>query len=220
MLGYVRGNKYSLAVDGGNSADHVEKFYGELTESHLRLPDFTVITHWHWDHTFGMHSVSGKTVAAQITNHKLNEVQKWEWTDEAMEGRLRSGEDIEFVDTCIRLEYPDRGKITVVKADIEFRGAMSIDLGGVRCEIREFIAPHSSDSVLINVPEEKAVFIGDANCGDYYHNNGEYDRAKLKEIIETLGKIDAQVVVLGHESPQNLQETINFLQNELKGLAM
>jgi glyoxylase-like metal-dependent hydrolase (beta-lactamase superfamily II) len=173
VLGYIKGDQYSLAVDAGNSSDHVEKFYRELKELELRLPDFTVITHWHWDHTFGMHSVSGKTVAGHLTNEKLSEVQKWEWTDEAMERRLQSGEDIEICDRCIRLEYPDRNKVKVVTADIEFTDVISINLGSVHCEIREFNATHSNDSVLIHVPEERVALIGDAYFGDYYQNKGE-----------------------------------------------
>ena len=75
VLGYVKGDRYSLAVDAGNSPDHVEKSYRALTESNLRLPDFTIVTHWHWGHTFGMHSISGKTVAGHLTNRRLSEVR-------------------------------------------------------------------------------------------------------------------------------------------------
>jgi glyoxylase-like metal-dependent hydrolase (beta-lactamase superfamily II) len=215
VLGYIKGDQYSLAVDAGNSLDHVEKFYRELRELDLRLPDFTVITHWHWDHTFGMHSVSGKTVAGHLTNEKLSEVQKWEWTDEAMERRLQSGEDIEICDRCIRLEYPDRNKVKVVTADIEFTDVISINLGSVHCEIREFNATHSSDSVLIHVPEERVAFIGDADCGDYYQNNGEYDKTRLKEMIQVLENIDIDILVLGHDVPQNKLEVIRYLKIEL-----
>ena len=215
VLGYIKGDKYSLAVDAGNSSDHVEKFYRELREFDLRLPDFTVITHWHWDHTFGMHSVSGKTVAGHLTNGKLSEVKKWEWTDEAMEMRLQSGEDIEICDRCIKLEYPDRNKIKVVRAEIEFTGVISINLGGVHCEIREFNATHSSDSVLIHVPEERAVFIGDADGGDYYQNKGEYDKTRLKEMIKVLEKIDVDIFILGHDMPQTKLEVMSYLKAEL-----
>lgn len=214
-LGYIRGDRYSLAVDAGNSSDHVDKFYRELRELGLRLPDFTVITHWHWDHTFGMHSVSGKTVAGHLTNAKLNEMQKWEWTDEAMEMRLQSGEDIEICDRCIKLEYPDRNKIKIVRAEIEFNGAISIDLGGIHCEIREFIATHSDDSVLVHVPEERVAFIGDAEGTDDYQNQGEYDKTKLKEMIRVLEKIDANIIILGHDGPQSKLETLSYLKDQL-----
>ncbi len=215
VLGYIKGDKYSLAVDAGNSSNHVEKFYGELRRMGLRQPDFSVLTHWHWDHTFGMHSVSGKTVAGHLTNRKLNEVQQWEWTDEAMERRLQSGEDIEICDRCIKLEYTDKGKIKVVTADIEFTGEISINLGGVHCRIKEFDAPHSCDSVLVHVPEERVVFIGDADCADNYQNKGGYDKAKLKEMIRVLESIDAGIIVLGHDVPQTRQETMRYLMEQL-----
>ena len=47
VLGYIRGERYSLAVDAGNSRRHVEKFYAALDAAELRRPDFTVLTHWH-----------------------------------------------------------------------------------------------------------------------------------------------------------------------------
>ncbi|UCB42884.1 MAG: MBL fold metallo-hydrolase [Dehalococcoidales bacterium] len=215
VLGYIKGDKYSLAVDAGNSSDHVEKFYRELRELDLRLPDFTVITHWHWDHTFGMHSVSGKTVAGHLTNRQLGEVQEWEWTDEAMEKRLQSGEDIEICDQCIRLEYPDRNKIKIVRAELEFTGVINIDLGGVHCEIKEFTATHSDDSVLVHVPEERVVFIGDAEGTDDYQNQGEYDKARLKEMIRVLEKIDVDIFVLGHDGPESKLEAMSYLRDEL-----
>jgi glyoxylase-like metal-dependent hydrolase (beta-lactamase superfamily II) len=213
VLGYTRGDILSLAVDAGNSSDHVAKFYRELTESDLRLPDFTVITHWHWDHSFGMHAVSGKTIASYLTNRKLVEVQRWEWTDEAMSKRLKTGEDIEMCDRCIRLEYPDRSKTKVVTADVEFTGAITIDLGGVRCEVKEFISPHSSDSVSVHIPEERIAFIGDAESGDYYQNNGEYDKEKLEELINTLKEIDADIIMPGHDDPQPKEAVMNYLKN-------
>lgn len=215
VLGYIKGDKYSLAVDAGNSSEHVEKFYNALRELDLRLPDFTVVTHWHWDHTFGMHSVSGKTLAGQMTNEKLSEVQKWEWTDEAMKKRLQSGEDIEFCDRCIRLEYPDRSKIKVVRAEIDFTDVINIYLGGIQCKVMEFNTPHSDDSILIHAPEVRVAFIGDADSGDYYQNKGEYDKEKLKEMIKVLEKIDVDIFVPGHGVPQKKLEVIRNLKNEL-----
>ena len=59
MLAYVKGDKFSLAVDAGYSKKHVQDFYRALRSCDLKEPDFTVITHWHYDHTFGL-QCSGK----------------------------------------------------------------------------------------------------------------------------------------------------------------
>ena len=46
-LGYVRGDRWSLAVDAGHSDAHVEEFYDALRRAQLPLPSVTVVTHWH-----------------------------------------------------------------------------------------------------------------------------------------------------------------------------
>ena len=58
-LSYIRGDRWSLAVDAGHSEEHTRAFYRALEEAGLPLPALTVLTHWHWDHTFGMHAVHG-----------------------------------------------------------------------------------------------------------------------------------------------------------------
>ena len=110
-LCYLLGERHSLAVDAGNSPAHVGKFYRALKEQGLPLPDFTVLTHWHWDHTFGLGAVHGVGIASAKTNQKLRQVAAWQWTPQAMEERERRGEDIPFCNEHIRREYPGWGRL-------------------------------------------------------------------------------------------------------------
>jgi glyoxylase-like metal-dependent hydrolase (beta-lactamase superfamily II) len=216
VLGYINGDKYSLAVDAGNSSKHVEKFYKELKNANLRLPDFTVITHWHWDHTFGMHAVTGRTISGRLTNAKLKEVSAWKWSDQDMKERLEAGKSSKLSDRCIKLEYENRENIKVVTSEIEFKGSLKIDLGGIYCEIMEVIAPHTEDAVLIYVPEERTIFVGDADCGDFNNNDGKYDKDKLESYIELIRGIDFNTCVLGHDKPESREEVLKYLEGELK----
>ena len=78
MLAYLKGDTFSLAIDAGYSASHVRDFYEAIESEHFRKPDFTAITHWHYDHTFGMHAISGVSIAHDKTNEFLKEQQKRE----------------------------------------------------------------------------------------------------------------------------------------------
>ena len=71
MLVLLKGDRLALAVDAGASAVHVEEFYAQLDDAGLPRPDLTAITHWHWDHTFGMHRANGLTVACRRTGELL-----------------------------------------------------------------------------------------------------------------------------------------------------
>ncbi len=65
-----------MAVDAGYSFCHVKDFYEAIELNKFRTPDFTVITHWHYDHTFGMHAIKGVSIAHDKTNEFLKEQQK------------------------------------------------------------------------------------------------------------------------------------------------
>ncbi len=216
VLGYIKGDKCSLAIDAGNSKNHVKKLYDEIKRLNMKLPDYTVITHWHWDHTFGMHAADGKTIAGHLTNEKLKEVMQWKWSDEDMERRLKTGEDIEMCDRCIKVEYENRQDIKVVPADMELTGQLNIDLGGIHCIIKEVEATHSNDSVFVYIPEEKVLFVGDADCEDFYNNNGKYDEKKLKNLINLLEGIDFNTYVLGHDEPKTKEEALTYLKEKLE----
>ncbi|WP_236896512.1 MBL fold metallo-hydrolase [Clostridium beijerinckii] len=215
VLGYIKGDKYSLMVDAGNSQKHVKKFNSSIEKLNLRLPDYVAITHWHWDHTYGMHAVTGKTIACEITNEQLNVMSKWQWTDDAMKNRLLTGEDIEFADTNIRKEYEGLQGIKVVPADIVFKNDLEIDLGGLTVILKNVISPHSQDSVIVYVPEEKVVFIGDAYGMDYY-NNCEYDPSKLESFINVLKNLEFDICFSGHSSAINKTEIIEYLNSQHK----
>lgn len=155
-LGYIQGDKISLAVDAGHSSSHVEDFYSELEKAGLPLPGITVITHWHWDHTYGMHAVKGKTLARPETNEILSRIQAEMDSDP---GKVK-----EFLtsDPTIRREYAGGVPVKVVPADEEVTEDCSIDLGGVTARLIRSESPHTDDSLLVFVPEDKVLYVGDA----------------------------------------------------------
>ena len=59
ILGYIQGDRYTLAVDAGHSSLHLQAFYEALQKADKPLPDYTVLTHWHWDHSFALPWIHG-----------------------------------------------------------------------------------------------------------------------------------------------------------------
>ena len=154
-LGYILGSGMALAVDAGHSSSHVEEFYDAIREEGLPLPELTVITHWHWDHTYGMHAVNGKTLARPETNARLLEIKR--------EMDSNPGKIQEFInsDPTIRREYAGGVPVVVVPADEIVREDRTIDLGGVKVKIMLSASPHTDDALLVYVPEDRVLFVGD-----------------------------------------------------------
>ena len=214
-LGYIKGDNYSIMVDAGASYKHVNSYNKALNELNFEMPSFTIITHWHWDHTFGMNALNSKTIVHKNTNEKLEEMSKWSWTTNDMDYRLKNNIDIPFAHDNILKEFNDLSEIKILKGDIEFENNLKFDLGNLVVEVFYTQAPHSNDSVLIYIPKDKVLFLGDCISKDYY-NNMYYDLEKLNILIKKLEKIDFKIGILGHNDPIEKEKLINILKSFLK----
>lgn len=217
-LYYIYGEKHCLAIDAGSSKAHVEAFYKAIEERGFPKPSYTVLTHWHWDHTFGLHAVEGQTIASAKTNQKLRQAKTWKWTIEDMQKREKTGEDIAFCNQCIQKVYKDLSEIKVVTANIEVENKMTIDLGGVTCQIAQHDATHSRDSLFLYFPEERAFAVGDADSEDHYENDGKYDKTRLIELIAYIKQFEFDHYLLGHDEPDTKEGALNYLTEQLEKL--
>lgn len=210
-IGLIMGEKYTLLYDAGNSAVHVELLKAELAEQGLPSPDFVVLSHWHWDHSFGAHAWGIPVIAGRMTNEKLQEVSLWKWDDQSMNERVEKKQDIVFCNEIIKREYPDRSQIKVTTADIVFEGNMTIDLGGgIVCELLHAKGPHAADSVICQVPSEKFLFLGDSNGKDLYGKPWHFDIEHEEDMVPNMMKIpyDRELV----EAYIELLEPLEFTQ--------
>lgn len=208
MLVYIKGEKYALAIDAGYSASHVKKFYDLLEAEGLGLPDFTAITHWHYDHTYGMYCTNGCCIAHKKTNEFLREER-----DKALDAGyvdFMKKEDVRFA-----REYEGINEVTIVPAQLEFEDSIKLDLGGLTAEIFYTVAPHSEDSVCIYIPEEKVLFLGDCICPDYM-NGGYLDKEKLAALIKVIEKTDCRYCMLSHDEPLSKEELLEYLYGEMQ----
>lgn len=218
FLYYIRGDKLRMAVDAGNSPRHVKAFYAALKAAGHPTPDITVLTHWHWDHSFGLRAVKGLTLVTKKTNEALRRIQEWAWDESSMEERLFTGEDIPACAECIRREYADPETIHVTTAQMEIEGPLAIDLGGVTCRLLPQDSPHSRDGIFIHIPEERALAVGDGESGDYYELGGRYDPQKLEALLQFLDDLDYDLALPGHQAPWSKEEQMAALQ-EMKNAA-
>ena len=209
-LYYIRGDRYCAAVDAGNSKAHVERFYQALQASGMRLPDCTFISHWHWDHTFGLHAIHGVSYSTLLTQNKLKEVMKWKWNEEAMQEREETGEDISFCNEHIRIEYPDLNQIKVTATDRIISEPVSFDLGGICADLIPRDSTHSRDALFVYLPSEKVLILQDADCEDFYHGS-VYNQEKLKDMIAFFESLDYEYHCLGHAMPETKEEALKRL---------
>ena len=202
-LGYIRGDRWSLAVDAGHSADHTAGFYRALTDAGLPLPRLTALTHWHWDHTLGMHAVHGLTVTGSRTAAYLRDFQ----------ARIARDGTADFfaLDERIRLEYAGGQPVIVTLPDMVFDGTLRLDAGN--CPVRLFNAPspHTDDSTLVFVEDEQVLFMGDAAAGAF--PTWEKDPTLANALADVVEGLDARVCLESHWTPWDKRGMIDNLRS-------
>ena len=203
IIGYIKGDNMSIAVDAGHSEAHTKEFYSALEAAGLPLPKITVLTHWHWDHTFGMHAVNGICIANTLTDSYLRRF-KQKIDEEGTEVFLS-------LDERIRMEYEGNKPVIITFPDIVFTDELSIDAGN--CPVRLFRskAPHTDDSTLVFAESEKVLFLGDAASGAF--PTWVKDPGLCGQLADTIEALDADVCLESHWIPETKKEMIDDLRS-------
>ncbi|MBR3358124.1 MAG: MBL fold metallo-hydrolase [Solobacterium sp.] len=203
-LGYIRGDRMSLAVDAGHSEAHIREFYDVLRKESLPLPSLTVLTHWHWDHTFAMHAANGICISGRKTAQHLSDFRR--------EIETKGTEFFFSLDDSIRKEYAGGMPVIITLPDIVFDESLTIDLGNCRIQLMTAESPHTDDSVIVFAESEKVLFLGDAAGGVF--PTWEKDPQLCHRLARTIETIDAEICVESHHTPASREETITDLLSE------
>lgn len=185
---------------------HTKEFYSALEEVGLPLPKITVLTHWHWDHTFGMHAVNGFCIANRITDSYLRQFKK----------KIEEKGDEMFLslDACIRKEYEGNKPVIITFPDIVFSNELTIDAGNCPIKLLRSNAPHTDDSTLVFVEREKVLFLGDAAGGTFptWVKNSE----RCSQLADIIAGLDVDICLESHHISQTKQEIIDDLNQHKK----
>lgn len=206
ILAAIMGERRVLLMDAGNSPAHAALFREELARRGCRQPDMLVLTHWHWDHSFGMSAWNLPAIAHEGTAEVLAGLSRLDWTEEELSALVRAGTLSEASAQHIRLEYGDTRAVTVVKPDIVFTGSITIDLGGVTCELNHVGGDHSADSCILFVKEDNVLFLGDALGPSVYGGPHQYSSTGFLTMLAIAYGYEAKWYVESHGVPMSAAE--------------
>ena len=207
------GDDKTLIVDAGASPEQAEQVRKAL-EKLGRKADYLVLTHWHWDHTFGLCSWNGdtETMGQEKTVAFLEEQKSLEWNDDALYWRMEQGIESEFTARMIKKEYPDLSKVQIDLPKRYFVSEEDIDLGGLTCQVRHIPCDHSLDNTVLYVPEEKFLFLGDSLNENIYCESWHYTHGRLSLLINSLRDFDTDLALESHgEEPLGRVPFIDLL---------
>ena len=202
-LALIIGDKFNLGIDVGHSKAHVEEYYDALKKENLPLPDISILTHWHWDHSFGIHAMNGLAIAERRSLKHIKDIKN---DKDYIEHLLKTNPhfDLEFKNQEIIIEEPH----------IIFDEKIEFDLGNLKAQAFHVISSHSDDCILIYIPEYKILFFGDAISGIY--PSWEIDVDKHIAFTNIIRDIDFDIAIGSHWLPYNKEDLLSDLVNMRK----
>lgn len=206
IIAAVVGDERTLMIDAGNSEAHAKSFLSELQIRKLRAPSLLVITHWHWDHIFGMSALDMPSISTSETKREIKKLLSYSWSDQALEDRVKNGLEIEFCAAAIKEEFGQQRNIKIQLPTISFEGEMTIELGGVTCLVKHVGGDHSADSLIIYIKEEKILFLADCVYADIFAPATNYTIKNVVTLLDIIETFDAEFYVLSHEEVKTKKE--------------
>jgi len=201
ILGAVFGEERTLYIDAGNSVRHAAVFREAVRAAHPVREPITALTHWHWDHAFGASYERTPLIAHRRTRGALEKLVGLDWSDAALDERVRSGEEIEFCASYIKKEFGAVRDIEIVLPDITFDRSVTLHLGGVDCVIEHIGGVHADDHSIVYIPEERVLFLGDALGPAIYDGPRYYDAVDLLRMIDRIREYPAEWYIESHAQP-------------------
>jgi glyoxylase-like metal-dependent hydrolase (beta-lactamase superfamily II) len=197
-LGAVHGERATLLVDGGASEAHLGAFAAELAARGRPPVSAIALTHWHWDHSFGSAAVPVPVIAHRDTAAALAVQAAYDWSDAALDERVRDGREIAFAAEMIRLELPDRSRLRIVVPTDTYADRRSVDLGGLTADLVHVGGDHAADSCVVHVPGDDVLFLGDCLYQCLYSPEPHLTVAGVRALTAALERFPVALAVEGH----------------------
>lgn len=199
--GIIIGRDGVAVIDTLMTAKEAKGFLADIRKITDKPIKYVVNTHYHPDHTFGNGVFAD--AGAIVISHKIGKMDQESKSEPALKSAASFGltED----DTAgTKLSYPV----------IAFDGTMQIDLGGVKIELIPMLDTHSSDSLLVYVPQAKAAFSGDILFTGYHPFLGEGNIENWARALDEIATMDIEKIIPGHgpvSSKKDLAEMKDYL---------
>ena len=214
-LAYIYRENGSYIIDTGNSKKHLKYFYKKLKKQKLPMPKYSIITHHHWDHSFGLYY--SDTISFGLKETQENLIRHKEVLESKGIEELFNLKEIPlFCKDHIDLEY--KGKKNEMKIK-------SLDnLIDDKLEIDDLLlikipSNHSNDNLVILDKKTHILFIGDALCGEIDDYDFIKDKTIIQEQISFLEKLDFDMIIESHSFPTTKRGIIGKLKRKLSELS-
>lgn len=212
-VGVITTRDESILVDAGNSPRLAREIKAELLRCHLPPVTRIVYTHHHWDHVYGACEFGVPVTAHIRCTAILEEESKKSWGIALLNEEIRRNPKLTASYRARARAVDNWDSFQIIVPQHVFEKQELIHLDGLSLELEHVGGAHAEDSIIVKVPQEGVMFLGDCFYAPPLHLR-EPDSAPSLEMLMRLQNPAYDLYVEGHDKPFTRAELLAFLQDK------
>lgn len=203
LLAAVRDGDSCIGIDLGASPAHRQQFLERLES---RWPNCSlnrsVLTHAHWDHYAGC----GRKEQVYLTAGMLEDIRQQRDGEKMSEG---------FSVNSMLAEYGDQehaeARFGILAADhrIVSEPELRLSLSGQALDILRFSSDHAEDNLVVFLPDEGIVFLGDV-IYQGIHGDRWFYTERIFQVLDQLIRLEAEWYLGSHREKMSRNALLDF----------
>ncbi|MEO1287397.1 MAG: MBL fold metallo-hydrolase [Chloroflexota bacterium] len=197
----------TVLIDAGNSPRHARHILGAIN-SRLLPPIRTIIlTHHHWDHTFGIASFNAKEIIAHETcADYLQDYADTDWSPSLLREQIAENPKREIGNNAMIDAISNWHDFQIGTPTMTFSDTLNLHLDELLIELEYVGGRHADDSIVVKLPEQRVMFLGDSYYPEPYYLRAEGDEDLDLNMLQRFLDADYDIYVDGHGAPRTHAE--------------
>ena len=199
--GIIIGKKGIVVVDTLISSKEAQRFIKDIRAVSPKPFRYVVNTHSHLDHTFG--NLDFRRLGAVIISQEKCKENMEKNSETVLKNAAQYG-----------LTESDLKGTEIMYPSLTFSDRMTIELGDRKVELIYPGPSHTSDSILVYVPDKKVLFAGDVLFTGYHPFIADGDIEGWIKVLDYILTMDVEKIVPGHgpvSTKKDLQDMKDYL---------
>ena len=210
-IGVITTRNETLLVDAGNSPRLARKLKSELARCNLPPVTAIIYTHHHWDHISGACEFAVPVTAHVMCKAILEEESRIPWGFDYLREEIKRNPKLTVSYSARAKSIEDWESFRIVVPEKIFEKEELLDLDGLAIELEHVGGQHAEDSILVKVPQDRVMFIGDCYYPPPLHLR-KPDSVPSYDMLRRLQNSAYDLYVEGHDKPFARAELLRFLQ--------
>lgn len=210
-IGVIATPNECVLIDAGNSHRLARQLKTELVRCNLPPISRIIYTHHHWDHVYGACEFGVPVTAHIICKAILEEESRKPWGIEFLNGEIKRNPKLAVSYNARARLIDDWPAFQIIVPGDVFEKEKLIHLDGLAIELEHVGGQHAEDSIVVKVPQEGVMFLGDCYYPPPLHLREE-DSVPSIEMLRKLRNDAYHLYVEGHDRPFTRVELLQFLQ--------